>query len=269
MPKRIKKPLVKPSTRRDWLRRLEEEGQSIADIAKADHYDARTVRKQTDIGRQERESREARSFVLRQALEKHYSDLLSFAEKLDTGIIQSSLPMGIRDDRMWTALHEHLPRSPLWKLIDKMERLNDEIRDIEKKAEQRLLDKVKEEGSFKPVSQPAEPGLYDKALLVAMLYHLHENPPCMLLDISTSPISELLTTVNYERWPCAVVSTDQVDKAKRFITNLMTQVCQWPEYEELRKTLSARTKVTSAIREELATIILKRVIPGRCKYCPV
>ena len=49
----------------------------------------------------------------------------------------------------------------------------------------------------------------------------------------------------------------------------MAQVCQWPEYEELRKTLSERAKVTAAISEELATIILKRVIPGHCKYCPV
>jgi hypothetical protein len=271
MKKRIKRPLVKPSERREWLRRLEEEGQSISELAKTVDYDVRTVKKQIEMAHQERESHEARFFVLRQALEKHYADLLSLAENLDSGIIHSSLPMGIKTDRMWTALHEHLPRSPLWKLIDKMEHLNDEVQNIEKRAEQRLSDKVRAENSFNLVSQPEGPesGLYDKALLGAMNYHLHENPPCRLLDITTSSVSELLTAVNYERWLCAVVPKGQVEKAKGFITNLMAEVCQWPECEELRKTLSERTKVTAAISEELAIIILKRVIPGHCKYCPV
>ena len=199
---------------------MEEEGQSVSELAKTVGYDVRTVKKQIEMAHQERESREARFFVLRQALEKHYADLLSFAEKLDSGIIQSSLPMGIKSDRMWAALHEHLPRSPLWKLIDKMERLNDEVRDIEKRAEQRLWDEVRKENSFKLVSQPGvlEPGLYDKGLLGAMNYQLHQNPPCTLLDITTSSISEALTTLYYEGWACAVVPTDQIEKAKEFIT---------------------------------------------------
>jgi uncharacterized protein (UPF0335 family) len=271
MTKRIKKSLVKPLMRRDWLRRFEEEGQSVADIAKTDHYDARTVRKQIEITRQERESREAHFFVQRQALEKHYTDLLFLAEKLDSGIIQSCVPMGIKSDRMWSALREHLPRSPLWKLTDKMERLNEEARDIEKRSQQHLWGEVGKESAFKVVSQPGvpEPGLYDNALIGAMNYHLHANPPCESPNIKTSSFNESLTSVNCAGFDCAIVHPEQVDKAKKIITDLMAKVCQWPEYEELRKTLSERTKVTEAIREELATIILKRVIPGHCKYCPV
>lgn len=150
MPKRIKKPPVKPAKCRDWFRRLEEEGQSAAEIARADHYDVRTVRKQTELVRQERERREARSIVLRQALERHYADLVSFAEHLDSRMIKSSLPTETRSDHMWIALHEHLPRSPLWKMIDKIERLNDDVRDIEKRAEQRLREKVAQESRFGP-----------------------------------------------------------------------------------------------------------------------
>ena len=268
MPKR---PLVKPSMRREWLRRLEEDGEPLSKIAESVGFDVRTVKKQTEMAIDEREGREARLIVLRQALEKHYADLLSFVERLDSGVIHSSLPMGIKNDRMWAALHEHLPRSPLWKLIDKMEHLNDQVRDIEKRAEQRSWDKMKEESSFKLVSQlgVSESGLYDKALIAAMNYHLHENFPCTLLDTKTSPIGEVMTTIYYEGWACAVVPPDQIEKAKEFITNLMAQVCQWPEYEELRKTVSERAKVTATISEELATIILKRVIPGHCKYCPV
>jgi hypothetical protein len=243
----------------------------MTEIKEIDHYDVRTIRKQIEEARQERESREARSFVVRQALEKHYADLLTLAEKLDSGIIQSSLPMGIRDDRMWAALREHLPRSPLWKLFDKMERLNDEIRDIDKKAEQRLWDEIKNEDSFKLVSQTgiAEIGLYDKGLLGAMSYQLHSNIPGTLSDVTTSAKSQTVTTIYFAGGACADVHINQGDKAKEFITGLMAQVCQWPEYGELRKTLASRAKVTGEIREELAMLILKRIVPGHCKYCPV
>jgi DNA-binding transcriptional MerR regulator len=271
MAKRIKRPLVKPMERREWLRRLEEQGLSLSELAKVVDYDVRTVKKQIEMAHQERESHEARFFVLRQALEKHYADLLSFVERLDSGIIHSSLSMGIKDDRMWVALHEHLPRSPLWKLIDKMEHLNEKVRDIEKRAEQHLLIEVRTENSFKLVSQSGvqDPGLYDKGLLGAMNYQLHQNLPCTVLDITISSISDDRTTLYYAGCACAVVPPGQVEKAKEFITNLIAQVCSWPEYEELGKTLSERTKMIDDLREELATIILKRVIPGHCKYCPV
>jgi len=92
MPKRIKKPLLPPVMRRDWLRRFEEDGLPASEIARSDHYDVRTVRKQIELMLQEREGRETRLLVLRQALERHYADLVSFAEKLDSEMTQSICP---------------------------------------------------------------------------------------------------------------------------------------------------------------------------------
>ena len=257
--------------RLEWLRRLEEEGEPLYKLAKSVGFDVRTVKKQTEMAIEEREGHEARLGVLRQALEKHYADLLALADRLDSAVIQSSLPMGIKDDRMWAALREHLPRSPLWKLIDKMERLNDDIRDIEKRAEQRLWDEVRKENSFKLVSQTGvpEPELYDKGLLGAMNYQLHQNPPCTLLDITTSSISDDLTTLYYEgcHLCCRAYRTD--GKSQRIYYRPDGSGLPVAEHEELHKTLSARTKITGEIREELAILIFKRVFPGHCKYCPV
>jgi hypothetical protein len=152
-----------------------------------------------------------------------------------------------------------------------MEHLNDEVRDIENRAEQRLWDEVRTGNSFKLVFQNGvtEIGLYDKGLLGAMNYQLHSNPSGILLDLTTSTISQTVTTIYFAGCACANVHTSQIDKAEEFINGLMAQVCGWPEYEELQKTVLARTKITGEIREELATITLKRVFPGHCKYCPV
>ncbi len=79
MRRRTKKPAVRPEVRRQWLRRFEEYGESPPEISKADGYDVRTVRKQIEYAREERELREARAMVLRNDLERHYSDLCEFA----------------------------------------------------------------------------------------------------------------------------------------------------------------------------------------------
>lgn len=81
MVKRIKKPPVKPEVRKSWLKR-HEQGESITDIAVNDQFDVRTVRRHIEQAKQEREVKEARSMVLRNALEAHYSDLCDYAERL-------------------------------------------------------------------------------------------------------------------------------------------------------------------------------------------
>lgn len=269
MPKRIKKALVTPAMRRDWLKRLEEDGLPASEIARSDHYDVRTVRKQIELMQQEREGRETRLLVLRQALERHYTDLVSFAEKLDLEMTQSHLSAEVKNERMWSAMREHLPRSPLWKAFDRLEHLNEEVVEIKKSAEQRMRDSVEKGSSLKLVSKPVEPGLYDGALTAAVEYHLQTLPPNTLLEFKNSFIKERLTEVYYDKWACAAVSPGQVPEVKEFLTSLMTGVNQWPEYENMQRTLSETTRIISTVREELATIIWRRVIPGHCKYCPV
>ena len=81
MPK-AKKPAVTPEKRRDWLRRFEIEGESPPTIAKNDEFDVRTVRKQIEVARHERDIREAKLSVLKEAMVDHYKDLCKFVEDL-------------------------------------------------------------------------------------------------------------------------------------------------------------------------------------------
>jgi len=268
MAKRIKKPLVKPETRRQWLKRFEEDGESPPQIAKTDHYDVRTVRKQIEMARQEREAREARSVVLRQALEKHYGDLVSFVQGLDADIVRASRPMGARSDRLWIALHEHLPRSPLWKLIDRMERLNDELTSIDKRAEERMHSEVQNRSSLAFSSKPGDAGFNADGLRGAVLYHLSLEAPWQGKFEVTS-VKEQMAEIRYGSWACAVVPNKQVEDIQKFIAGLMDEISRWPEHEDRKRVLADRRRVTEAIGEELATIILRRIVPGRCKYCPV
>ncbi len=199
MPKRSE---IVPAKRREWFKRFEEDGESAAEIARDVGYDVRTVRKQIELTRQERESREARSTVLRQGLEKHYDDLILFAKKLDAGILASPIPSDVKNDRMWRALYEHLPHSRLWKMIGNIDKLNDRVRDTYQRAEERLRAKVTKESSIGLVSRPGEIGIFDNALTGAMNYHLEANDPCPLLEFTTSNINKGLVEVHYGAWSC-------------------------------------------------------------------
>ena len=89
MPKPKKKPSVQPELRREWLRQTDEEGKSVPQIATKSHYDVRTVRKAIQWARDDREKREARRIVYRQALEAHYADFVRFANNLDEEITRN------------------------------------------------------------------------------------------------------------------------------------------------------------------------------------
>jgi len=274
MRKRIKKPAVKPEKRREWLKRSEEDGESPPQIARADGFDVRTVRKQIETARQERETREARSSVLRHALEQHYADLVALAQKVERALITpTSIPLAERGDRMWTALREHLPRSPMWKSLDRWEHLHTEIWRLEKEAERRLQSQVEASRSFR-FRHGDEPGLHLDGLsraVVQRLTSIAEAPDqsLPLHSFTSEPTPDGQIRIVYGSFLSATVPPDKEDETKEFIAALISGVSQWPECENMRRVMSELARITSAISEELATIILRRVVTGRCKYCPI
>jgi uncharacterized protein (UPF0335 family) len=268
MAKRVKKPAVRPEVRKQWLKRFEEDGESPPQIAKADGYDVRTVRKQIDVARQEREAREARFAVLRNALELHYGDLVSFAQKLDSEVVHASLSVGARSDRLWVALRQHLPRSPLWKLIDRMERLNDELRSVENQIEGRLRSEIENRTSLSFPSKSGQPSFYLDSMTGAIIYQSSIETPYQG-RFGTTLIKEEMTEIHYGAYTFALVPKDQAGETQKFLAELIDETGEWSEYQNARHVQADRRRVTEAIREELATIILRRIVPGRCKYCPI
>ena len=100
MRRRGKRPAAPPNTYREWLQRSER-GETPPEIAKADGYDVRTVRRNLELARQEREQREARSVVYSRALEDHYADLVVFAARLDSRLKQGpQMPVQERQEPM-------------------------------------------------------------------------------------------------------------------------------------------------------------------------
>ena len=264
MPKPKNKPAVAPELAKQWLKRVEEDGDTPPKIAMDDGYDVRTVRKQIEKARQDRERREARFAVFRNALEEHHKDLVSFASRIEEEILRSSISSSVKQDRLFGALRQHTPRSPLWKAINKLDDLNREINAIQKRVEEKLQVKVRAE-----IVGAEKTEIFPDSIAGAVILRLGIQKEELLPTLKRNPVHEGKTEIRYGGWNCAVGPNYQTPHAEKFVSDLMVQAMVLPESADMRQQLDQRRKVTEAIREELATIKLRRIVPGRCKYCPI
>lgn len=273
MKKRTKKPPVKLEVARQWLRRHEEGGESVPKIAEADDYDVRTVRKQLERARSEREVREAKQVVLRGALERHYADLCSFAEKLKadlSGDVPTNVSMTLRDDPMWRALHEHLPRLRLWTDIEKWRRLAPEYEKSVERCKEHIQSEAASRVSLEFVSSAKSIGLNDE-FTDGLAFHLQaaardgqglKDTEYYLLNTKRG------VRVRLGAYMIALVPEDKVKDVQGLFNAIMDEALDWEEYSVLKKCTEEFLKAKRGIHEELTKIILRRIIPGRCVYCP-
>lgn len=271
---RARKPAVRPDLRRDWFRRSEEDGQSPPEIAKKDRYDVRTVRSQIELERQEKERREARSIVLRQALEKHYSDLCIFAQKLDSHISGGSGSLSImKDEPMWSALREHIPRSSLWKNSGRWETLQEELRQAIVELRKQLESRV---GSKSPLPFPKESGEFGLSsgivdLLVAHIIFKARGEAGLdeRTDFTLEKADQRTTSIDFGSYTIGKVPNDQVPEIKKLVRDLMKETTTLEEHGEMSRLLNNLDRVKHELHDELLVIILRRVVSGKCRYCPL
>ena len=48
----------------------------------------------------------------------------------------------------------------------------------------------------------------------------------------------------------------------------MDEAIEWNEYSMLKRHTEDFMRIKRAIHEELLKIILRRIVPGKCVYCP-
>lgn len=273
MVKRIKKPPVKPETRSEWLRRYEG-GESPTKIADNDDFDVRTVRKHIELARQQREVREARAAVLRNALERHYGDLCDHAEKLDAQIEgESTVALAMESDRLLSALRQHLPRSPLWNNLRKWNQLHEENVRLEDEVKRRLKEEIEPDPKLSVFLRSDERVVID-AISVALAFQikswsqgwkgLHVED-----DLKTEPAGEGLVNAQYGFAVMDKVKQEHVPYIREALVDFESRVRAWQQYADMKKNVEELKQIKGRLRDELAIITLRRVVPGRCKYCPI
>jgi hypothetical protein len=273
MPKRTKKPPVKPEKRLEWLHRVEKEGESLTHIAEADSFDIRTVRKHIDLARLEKDVQRARSEVLRDALEHHYRDLLETVRNIENNVSsesQVSLEKGVP---LMLGLRQHMPRSPLWENLRKWNRALTEIADLKAVIRDNLDREIKENGRLNDiVSQGANeviPGVADALVHQVEEWARGREGLKIDLNISFQKTSEGVVIMRYGSHSFGAIKEEQVETIKDVLIDFESGLKDRPEYLEMENLFNRLGRLKTSIWEILNVILLRRIVPGRCKYCPL
>ncbi|MFC1999808.1 hypothetical protein ACFLXE_03505 [Chloroflexota bacterium] len=277
MTKRTRKPAVKPERRLEWLRRSEM-GESAPRIADTDYFDVRTVRKHIELAIQEREVKEARAAVLRNALERHYDDLRNFAERLNSEVLGlGSLPASQDDDLMEAALRQHLPRSPIWVYISRWHNLKQRAVEQRQRLEVMIEQAVKahlklnflESGGLDEVV----PGIVRALSFQAEQWSRGQPGLDPKGNVVTEPTELGLADIHYGFSRLGRVDGEDTERyvkvVRQVLAELESSVKEWEAFHDLERTISEIGRVSRKLREELAIIRLRRIVPGRCRYCPL
>jgi hypothetical protein len=273
MGRRSRKPPVKPEVRRAWLRRYEEDGESPPQIATTDSFDVRTVRKQIELARQEREVKEARSTVLRNALERHYADLCGYAERLNAQVLGQTAGWSHLDEHLRAALRQHLPRSPIWGYLNQRDSLQQGITQHLEEAGIKVVEGIKSDSRLSSELDADEAGVVP-GIIGALKFQIEQWTEGMSglnlkNDLISEPAEERFVNLRYGFSQMGKVKKEHVRVICKVLEDWESRLKQWEEYKKLEKSFIELRRVEKNLRDELAVITLRRIVPGRCKYCPL
>ena len=239
MSKHYKKPIVRPEQARQWLARSEG-GEALDIIARNDHFDIRTVKRQVGQAISERLEKEVRQNVFVAAFEKHFNDFVELSEKMRDSVYANA-PILLDQDALslLKGLREHLPRSPLWKYLDqyqaKFERLP---------ASQNIVEEL-------------------DTNVIGLSSGLRDKLNNVLFEEKEAHIPDLGEHSESRRRASTDVGSDIYKETLREIIISGVKAKIREDANKLPRQLHHKLK------DELTTIILRRAVPGHCRYCPV
>ncbi|MBA7678638.1 hypothetical protein ES703_86916 [subsurface metagenome] len=272
MPKRIKKPSVKTETRLEWLKRYEQ-GETPPQIAERDDFDVRTVRKHVELARLERDVRQARSEVLRNALEDHYRDLLETVQNIEKQMSGEDMVSMEKEQPLVMGLRQHMPRSPLWENLRKWNRTLTELAELNDVIRNKIQREIETDGRLKGIVSQGANGVIPAAIdvLVHQVKQWARGLEGLKLDrdIHLEKAPEGRVRMRYGFSHFGEIEEGQVETIKAVLIDFESELKHSPEYLEMEKLYGKRGRLKTNIGESLTVILLRRIVPGRCKYCPL
>lgn len=232
----------------------------------------RTVRKQLDLARKERETRETRLIVLRDAAQAHYADLCKRAAEIESALNGRSFGVVSTADRMCVALRQHLPRAPLWKYLDRWNDLQEALQRLSSDIKIKLEDEIRNDSKLRSTFSGGNMNVESLAEVMAHQLDMWSRGSSGLNVVSNfkmEPSEGGQINFRYGAWSIDMRTAEQSASVKDAIAEFEKKISELEEYHKLREMLSRVGPLKKDVQEEVAIITMRRVVPGKCKYCPV
>ena len=261
-----KKPSVSPELSRDWLRRYEEFGDSYRKIGLEDGYDQRTVKANIVKMQEERDKNQARVAFFRDNLQKHHQDLCDRAEEIvDTITAEKPVNMDYKEDLYLNSLRQHLNRSILWNRIKDWNDTLEKIDPMREKAHKKIdseIRKSKFSTDFFEAMSKVSVHQFDQwtrgnqGLNISDDWHIEERRE-----------DGVISCYGFSHFK--LINESDLPILKTEVRNFEEMIKKWPEYSEMTGVMNKMKKLKQELRTDLRGMIIRRVIPGKCSYCPV
>jgi len=264
---RKRKPSVSSYERRQWLEELEK-GKGITEISGKAGRDIRVVKRHIDIARQERESSLARHDFLVSRLEQHQQDLLDGVRRIHS-VIDLFPPQKIEADDpieqlVHKGLNEHLNDLSTRELNEGLQKYNTFVIKFDELRHNYELQLLKKE----------------KKLIAKLSSGLNLYPwtPNILKVFDAGGSSDRSYTENKQEdgtyrpsWgaysltesPIVKSDLDKVLEAHRKLTLKLKSF-----KTEVQKIRQQYNQLISQLVDKLDVLLVRRMVPGHCQYCP-
>ena len=178
----------------------------------------------------------------------------------------------VYEPELGAALRQHIPRSPIWGFLNKISRLRGDRIELTKIIKEKIVAIVRDDATLKSVLTGSEAGV-SPGLIGAFTGQIElwsHGPGSLDPDVNLRPqdTSEGRGWY-YGGYGLGKVEEEHIPLIKEAITRLTAEIKSLEEMNILKKLDDETHLQEKKLRDEIAIIVLRRVVPGRCLYCPL
>lgn len=265
---RKKKTEIDSQLRQTWLEK-NQAGQSIFKLSVEYQRDPRTLKHHVERALREKEAKEARVIVIRDALQNHHARLISYAERL-YGNVNSEDPVtsALLEDRMYSALKSHLPRSPLWNYLNRLNQHYAKLDELKARLRTKLQEEIEKDTAI-PTEESVHQGLLEAFHFQVIAWAKGHSGISLKESFKVHTVGNGKSSVEYGKFHLGAVMDSDVPRIKAIIESWEEKLTKRLEYDDAKAIFNQLNSLKVKTKEELAVIFERGIVPGSCKYCPV
>lgn len=256
----------------EWLHQVERGGTILA-IKRKTNHDPRTIKKNIERARDERDRQAARSNAYETLLLRHFKDLCDIAEKLRKEANKSvpgKIPPQIKEDPLFKALKQHLPGVSIWRKLTYWNRIAGDYSSLMERLNGRIRVDARSVTGKQFVTSESEHGL-SVGLVNAVRTVLISKARKEEIGIPAISVESIRDSIVLAQGPnrLAYIKSGGEGRFKKDYREIVNNALKSNENRELRELFKKYLGLKKYFNDKLTEIILQRFVRGRCRYCPI
>ena len=170
-------------------------------------------------------------------------------------------------------LRQHMPRSPLWENLRKWNRALTELAELEGVIRNNLQREIEADRRLNDIVSQGANGVIPAAVdvLVHQVKEWARGREGLNIDrdIHLEKASAGRVRMRYGFSHFGELQESYVETVKAVLINFESGLKTRSEYLEMEKLSHRLGRLKTNIGESLTIILLRRILPGRCKHCPL